>query len=445
MPTDDTLSLPVILAWLRVNWGKMVLGGTLCAILALPVVLLKAKTYDAEVTLLVSPPAFKDRPKPVNSNDPNAQQATIADMMPKALPMETYKVIALSAPVLDEVIRRVPLKDIGVKALQNGLEVELVQLGSRGAQGILYTQALTFHARAKDSELAAKTAQAWAEVFKEHVDKTVSQGVNETFSLLDALHSTTMTEFEKADLALAEHTKLWNVDLLKAQVEAKQKEYTEFEGSLKQTEVELASAERKLASLESELALEPQKNVFFRAPSDDAYWIAGLDNASQSKSEPDKGLRTEEPNPNYVTIRTMVVTAKEELEGLKAKKESILLKVDELKKELNDLTATLADKTVERNKLIRESESLKASYAAVRSEYEKGRMAHQTHASDIVIAGNAVPPDVPSSPSNPKVVIFAAVMGTLLTGAFLVAKELSEVTPKPGAAKEDSNLAEKPA
>ena len=91
-----------------------------------------------------------------------------------------------------------------------------------------------------------------------------------------------------------------------------------------------------------------------------------------------------------------MATAKEGLEGLKTKKESILLKLDELRKEIDALNTTLADKTVERNKLARESGNLKASYATVRAEYEKGRMADRTQASGIVIAGNAVAPILPS-------------------------------------------------
>jgi capsular polysaccharide biosynthesis protein len=405
----------------------MVLGGVAFAILALPVVLLKAKTYDASVTLLISPPTFKDRPKPANPRDPAALQETISDMMPRALPVETYKIIALSPPVLDEVIRRVPLEEMGVKALEMNLEVELVQMGSRSAStGIMYSQAILFRAKAHEPETAAKISQTWAEVFKEQVDETAATGIGETFALLDTLHNSTKTAYEQSDLALAEHQKQWNLDLIKAQIDSKQKEYTAFEGTLKQTEVNLIAGEKKLAALEAELANEPEKLVLFRAPSDDAYWIAGLDSQSKSKEAPDKGLRTEEMNPNHIKIRASVVEAKESIEGLRATKDTILVKLDELKKEMDALTVTLADQTVERNKLMRESESLKETYSLVRAEYEKGRMADQTRASDIVIAGNAVVPDVPSSPSNPKLVIAATMLGMLLTGAFLVAKEISD-------------------
>lgn len=420
LPVDDTLSLPVILAWLRANWGKMVLGGVVLAVLVLPVALLKSKTYEATATLLVFPPTFKDSGSDADS---------IAEMMPRTLPMEAYKALAMAPSVLDEVIRRVPLENTGVRALRNRLEVELVQRGSRSAQGITYTQALMLHATGNKPELAAQTAQTWAEVFKEQMDGVATKGVSETFALLDALHENTRGELEQADLALAEHRKAWNLELIQAQIDAKQKELTEFEGSLKQTEVKLAAGEVKLAALEAELAQEPQKLVYFRAPSDDAYWITALGNGGKGKVEPDDGLRTEEPNPTYVALRSQVIEARENLEGLKAEKGAILLKLEELNQEIRDLTALHADQTVEREKLTRESESLKSSYATVRAEYEKGLMADRTQASDIVIAGRAVAPDAPSSPGNVKVVLVAAVLGTLLTGGFLLLRDISEMVP----------------
>src|SRR5690606_36219082 len=117
------------------------------------------------------------------------------------------------------------------------------------------------------------------------------------------------------------------------------------------------------------------------------------------------------------------VQAKEEVEGLKAKRDAILLKMSELRKELETLGVTFADQTVERDKLTREQESLKANYAVVRAEYEKGRIARQTQASDIVIAGKAVVPDEPSSTISPVIVLAAAVVGIILTCGLLIMKE----------------------
>ena len=423
LPITETLWLPIVLARIRLNWLKIVLGGVVFALLAIPIALLRPKTYDSAATLLVFPPTFKDR-----------SPSSISEMMPAALPVEAYKAVALSPPLLAEVIQRVPLEKTGIRALQNQLGVELVQMGSRTTQGgIIYAQALMFHAKADSPELAARTAQTWAEVFKEQVDSVATKGVGDTFGLLDALHSNAKTDLEQADLALAEHQKSWNLDLVKAQLEAKQKGYTEFEGTLKQTDVALASDEMKLKALEDEFAKEPEKKTYFRAPSDDAYWIAGLQNDGKPKIEPEKGLRTEEPNPNYVQIRILVVTAKEDIDGLKAKKETILLKLDELKNEIKALTDTFVDKTVERYKLTRESDSLKASYVMVRAEYEKGRMADRTRASDIVIAGKAVAPDEPSGTSNAMIVIAAAFIGMLVTGGFMALKEISEMGPFTGA------------
>lgn len=428
---DDIISLPFVLAWIRTHLRKIVLGGIVCAILAAPVGYLKPKVYESTATLLVSPPTFKNTPKPTMSRDSNQQKPeSISEMMPPTLPVETYKVLATSPSLLQEIILRVPLEDVGIHGLSRRLTVELVQMGSRSAQtGIMYTQAIIFHARANDPELAAKIAQVWAETFKEQMDKNAAKGIKDSFQLLETLHSSTKTQFEQADLTLAEHKKVWNLDLIAAQIEAKQKDYTQFEGTLKQTEVELAAGESGVKALQEELAKEPEKRVFFRAPSDDAYWIAGLEKEGKAKDLPEKGLQTEEANPNYTETRNLLVTAAEKLESLRAKRESIVLKLEELKKEMDSLTATLADQTVERNKLTRETESLAASYALVRSEYEKGRMASQTQASDIVLAGNAVVPDAETGTSTPIFVVVAGMLGMAAVGGILLLIDLSKLFP----------------
>ena len=345
------------------------------------------------------------------------------------MPVEAYKVIALSPPLLYEVIQRVPLEDTAVKDLLGRLEVELVQMGSRTSQGIMYTQTFVFKATAKTPDLAAKTAQTWAEVFKKQVDELAAKGVGETFALLDTLHKNTEAQLEQAELAMAEHKKAWNLDLIKAQLESRQKQLTLFEDDLKQTEVDLASGEMKLKALEEELAKEPQKDVFFRAPSDDAYWIISTQDGGKGKVQPDQGLRAEVANPNYISTRAAVVEGKEGVEGLKAKKDALILKLDEIAKETKELMVTMAEETVVREKLMREADSLKESYLMVRAEYEKGRMADQTQSSDIVIAGNAIIPKRESGTTSPKLIVLAAFVGMLLMGAFLALKDLSEMAP----------------
>jgi hypothetical protein len=433
VPFDDTLSLPVLLAWLRLQGGKILLGGVVFALLAFPFVMFKPKVYESASTLLVFPPTFKDAAKAPTPRDSGVQAGHIAEMMPRTLPVELYKALAMSPPVLDEVIRTVPL-ETGVRGLQTRLGVELVQMGSRGSQGVVYTQALILNAKGGSPELAARTAQVWAEVFKAQVDALSAKGVGETFLLLDALHENTRTELDAADLALSEHKKAFNLELIQAKIAAKQGQLTSFEEKLKQTEVDLAAGEVKLAVLEEELAKESAKNVFFRAPSDDAYWIGGLQNGGAPGVTPERGLRTEEANENYVELRSLGVRAREEVEGLKATGAALGATLAELGDELEGLTAVLADRTVEREKLSREAQSLKSSYEVVRGEYEKGRMADRTQASDIVIAGEAVAPDGPSGRGTPALVVMAALAGMVLMGGFLAVKELSEMAPDRGPA-----------
>jgi len=430
IPFDDMLSLPVILAWLRKNAKKIIAGGIVFALLAVPVLLFKSKTYESVATLLVSPPAFKELAKPPTARDDD-EPTGIAKMMPRTMPVEAYKALATSPPLLYEVIQKVPLEDIGVKGLQERLEVELVQMGSRTSQGVNYTQALIFRATANDPQLAADIAQTWAEVFKEQIDELAAKGVGETFVLLDKLHERMENQLEEADLALAEHKKKWNLDLLKAQLESKQTQLTEFEKDLKQAEVDLSSTEMQLAALQEELAKEEKKDVFFRAPSDDAYWIVKAQTDGEKKLEPDQGLRTEVSNPSYVNTRMNVIAAREKVEGLKAKKTALAAKMDELDGEIDQLSGLITEKSVEREQLTREADSLTSSYKLVRAEYEKGRIADETRGSDIVIAGKAVAPRSESGLPSPVLILLAGVAGMILVGGFLGLKALADLAPDP--------------
>ncbi len=426
---DETLSLPIILAWLRVHWAKILFGGIVFAVLSIPVTFIKDKTYESAATLLVSPPTFKDRLEAVPSEvSEDGMAFDIAELMPRTLPVEAYKAIALSAPLLDEVIGKVPLKT-GIASLQRRLNVELIKMDGPRTPSGTYTQALMFSAVANDPALAAKTAQAWAEVFKERVDEMARAGIGETFALLETLHSNTKEELERADQALAEHQKAWNLELIEARLKAKQLQFTEFESDLKKTEVDLASGEMKLKTLEEELAKESAKIVLFRAPSDDVYWITRGQEGGESTIAPDQGLRTEKPNANYVTIREAEVESREELSGLKATRETIIAKLGELEEEMATLTQEFSDQTVECDRLTRELDSLVASYGMVRLEYEKGRMAELTQASDIVIAGDAVPVNQPRGWGAGKLLVVAAALGMFLTGGVLLLKRLSEMVP----------------
>jgi capsular polysaccharide biosynthesis protein len=194
---EDTLSLPILLAWFRANCIKILLGGVVFGLFSIPVTLVIKDTYDSVTTLLVAPPTFKDRDEMTLPRNPAGEpKRSIAELMPRALPVEAYKAIALSGPILAQVINEVPL-DIGITALQTRLDVELIKMDGVGiTTGMVYTQAIMFRATAHTPELAAKTAQTWAEIFKVQVDEVAANGIKATFTLLETLHLHSKTELE---------------------------------------------------------------------------------------------------------------------------------------------------------------------------------------------------------------------------------------------------------
>ena len=420
--SDDVLSFPAVLAWLRARWPKIALGGLACLLIALPFAYFRARTYEASTTLLVFPPTFKAGADASPARDADARN--IADLMPRTLPMELYRSLALSPPVLAEVAEKAQL-EAGAQALRMRLDVELLERSSRTPRDAQYAQALTFHARARDPQRAARIVNVWAQVFKDHMDALSAREVGETFALLESLHGRVKEELEEADRLLAEHQKAWRLELIKQQLEERQKQYTRLEGQLRDSEVSLATNRQRLAALGGELEGEPEMTVFFRAPSDDAYWL--LQSEADVAPAPELGLRTERSNPNYVELRQAVTQLRADIAGLEARRAAVGQSIEEMATELSALSATYHDQNMVRTILARDVASLRASYDMVRTEYEKGRIADRTQASDIAITGDAVAPERPIGAGTLRPLLAALAAGMLATAGLFAAKDLSEM------------------
>jgi hypothetical protein len=404
-------------------------GSIVCAVAALNGALLFPGQYVSTATIIVTSPAFKEAPVPGTPQQPAPQG--IGDLLPPPLPVEAYKAVALSPALMGTLIASLELEDVDVSDLRKRMDVELVQLGSRSVQtGVAYAPALLFHARASREAEADALAHAWTEAFQKQVDEVARRNLGAAFESLEALNTRFQEDVRRSDDVIEAHRKAWNIELMKAEIVSEQTLLTELKAQRIRLDIKLAAAEMRQKALEEELSREPQKHVYFRAPSDDVYWLAGLEGPA-----PEAGLRTEEPNQNYTATRSSLINTREDAAGLRSERETAQVKIGELDAKLKELVALWAEQSAERERLEREQESLRVNCGLVRSEYEKGRMAQQTLASNIVLCGTAT---APTGPSPAGTTLVATVIGALFTAGVIAFKPLGTVgepEPKNGSVK----------
>ena len=204
-----------------------------------------------------------------------------------------------------------------------------------------------------------------------------------------------------------------------------------MEDQLDTTEIELADASGQLAALQQELKDEDKIETLIKAPSDDVYWM--LEKSSSSTGEtaigPEDVMRTEEYNPSYAAARSQEITAQKTVQGLQSKREKLISKVAELRGKIGDLQKDIAEQETVEKQLQRSVLTFETTYQLVASKLEKGKIAQSSVTSYIDIAGDAVEPGRPVGGRRLFKVAAAALVGALLSMAYVVADYSIRMSP----------------
>lgn len=414
------------------DWKLIVAAAIVCAFLSTAVHLASPKIYESSAMVLLYPPYFKisgteaARRIMTPGKTPVLPAEDLSELMPQMLPIETYKRIAEAPEIFQAIITKLKLDDADVKDLQDKCTLELTPLGSRTPQyGTRYSQTMLFRAKWKTGELAASIVQTWMDIFKERVDKLNQTGLAETHALVQSMWETTKTDLDLAEDNLREFQVKWDIQLLEAQREAKIETLNMLETDLVRVEIDLAKQGAVVESLRADLKNEPKKDVLFRAPSDDAYWLSGggKPDAEGSGFDSTTGLRTEEINPNYTVARDLEILAASELAGLDKQKSNTQLKVERLVEEIDELYDTIVTQGTEEKRLQRVVEVMEQTFELAASSLEKSKLARVNETSDLQIVANAVIPGR-STRTSPLITVFmAALLGGSLGTAYILARD----------------------
>jgi len=427
MSLNTESSTPNYLSLVIRRWYVVAVGVVVCAGLAAGVTLTGPKTYESSVTVLVYPPIFKEIAQP--NPRPSETMIDLAELMPRTLPVETYRILAETEWMFAQV--KVELENMGFNVrdmksedLKRNCRIDLIKLGGKTAGGgVLYSRAMVFHAKANQPELAKAIAQQWARLFKDKVDGLTKTGRDDTTRLIEQMWKKSRKDLQDAEKKVELFDVKWNLPLMQQRLDQKQLDLTTFESELNMVEIDIAALAASLKGIQEELKEEKKIETLFKAPPEEVYFTQKLA-ATTGQGEtlgPENGLRTEELNPNYMTFREEEVFALSDIEGLRAEKTIIVGKIEKLAAEVEQLRKDLTEQTVVRTQLVRDQENRSERYTLVARKLEATKIAKMNEQSDIEIAADAVLAGEPAGVKGSAKVAAAGMVGALLSIGYIVA------------------------
>lgn len=398
---------------------KVAAGAAACAVITGILGMLLPAHYQTSITVLVAPPTFKEAIPDATQTNPYTPRS-LATLMPSPLPVETYRVLAQSPDLLDEIIQSLELP-MRISQLRDDISVELIQLGSRTPQfGTTYSDALVLTVTADTPERAAQIAQRWAELLVARAEKIASENIDKTVALVDTMYDSSRKTLAGAEKDLETFQKQWNLDLLEKEKLELEKLVAELRVELERTELDIAKNQKLLETARAQLAEEPRIDTLFRAPTDDVYWLSKQQSGGESPLGPKDGLRTEVFNPQYEEIKKSEIQAEQTLEAALAARADLTSRIENVTEQIDKIQRDLAEQRIVDTRLKREIEIQEDAFNLVARSRERAKFAQASRDGDLYIAGRAVELRRPVGLPLPVKIGLAAVLGALLVGAYFV-------------------------
>lgn len=434
-PNRTATALPLSAYVLLVWDGRRTIAAAaiVCGLLALATVFVAPSVYEAELTVLVLPPTFKEEIPPntaVNGYNPR----TLATLMPPRFAVETYQALAQSPSLLLDVSNALDLDPASFPDLVARCNVRLVQLGSRTPQfGTTYADALVFSMRDKDPESAAHFVEQWTALYIERIDKLNGDVTDRTAKLVDTMYAAAKEKLTAAEKQYEAFKKQWNLALLEAEKAGYEKLISDLEADLEQTELAIVTTSTLLDKTREQLAGKERIESLFQAPSADAYWITkkAAEGGPRAKPiTPDDGLRTEVRNPEYLEIKTEESGAEQRFSQSNAKKNELATRIEAVRQRVQKVNEDLATQRLVETALEREVKTHEESYQLAAKSKDMSEFAIANRESDLHIFGDAVAPALPVSIPKSYRVVLGCVLGALLGAAYvLVRHALKQIAP----------------
>ncbi|HSR67782.1 MAG TPA: hypothetical protein VLU25_07560 [Acidobacteriota bacterium] len=474
-PQDqEWLGMVDIVRFLQRRIGLIAGGAVGVAVLALVVIMLLPRQFEASLTLVVSPPTFS------------------SELSPPTFSIQGYKALVESGAVLEETTARLVSRGVlgpdRILRLDDGLSTH-VFLSARSDQTPLAPM-LRLSARTEDAETSAQVANAWAEVFLEHTRRLSLASLDPTVEIVEGqFHDSrkSLDELEKERLRLLNEfqerldqtAKAWDDRI--AEFRAKSENLiAEFRNQTRRIFSDVGSrygigsdsskspqsdgvedqetALRLLAQLlvlRQKLAQTPMVFRLRKTVSDDVLWQA-LSGAWGEETENrlfSKNLVDEEVNPIHTDLAMRIVQLESQVRMLRETQQNVYWEFDRTVEKLQrersvalgilqeereiDLAGLIRDRRraldrIRREHLSelapmeREIDRLKSQVQKLSGTYNEVRLAQaREDVPDVRLAMPAVPPRSPKPLGLGLKLLVAVLLGGMLGLAVAIVREIN--------------------
>lgn len=391
----------------RTLWRhRWVIGGVtvVAALIAAAVsVFVLPPVYEARALLLVTRPQVQTV-DPNNSTFFRTEELNIAATLNLDLPAESVVALARSPLVRDEVAQRTGLpKERLRKALY--------------AQSVRNTNLVELRVRFGDPLEAQRIAAAWTEVVVARSSMLFSTRATASYTLFAQQLNTALDRLRAAEQALRHFNATSRISELQARLGKLVDQLASYESRHNDLTVSLARAEQELESIEAQIQREPKTLTLSKSIATDPFLHEAMATASgRSFLELSRlKLRTEEQNPVYNALNQARANAAVAVQALRAEKLGVERAMQEIRQEIAQIRADLANQVLTQTRLVREAENARKVYGVLFQRREEARITATTQSGTVQVALPASLPDEPVSPRPALNTVLAAVLGFLLS------------------------------
>lgn len=386
---DDEIDLMqyVLTIWRR-KWLIVGVAG-MCAAVVLGIGLVSPRTYEATVSLIVTPP-----------------KTGAAGELSPAVSVATFRSLVdnrtLAAQVVGEFkLNAAPFRLTAQRFLEQCVTVENVR----------DTNVVTITVRLPDGALTAKVANRYAELAEQLAQRlSQDEGVRVRDYIKTQLDQS-RERLQAAETRLETFKKSAQMELLRKDVDAT----LDQRGTLLQLLVEIQTEKASLARAEQELSSRTQVGTIRRTiDTDPALMEAARETGGGLKGVLGLETKNEYVSSVYEDLDQVIATSRTRLAGLE-KQKSELIDVRKLDSSQLAQLSLLYERETELSRLTTEFDLAKKIYVDVATRFEDARLQVVGRSAQLEVSDAALAPDRPAGPKVGRNMAIAFVVGLLLS------------------------------
>lgn len=372
---------------------------------------LQPSIYEASVSIMITPSGI---PTAIKSTQMSLDMEKLVSAASKpTITVATHELLLMSDAVLGRLTARLGLKNnSGLKLAPQDIINKLKVIETKE------TNILQLQVKDADPKAAMDIANAWALEYVGYSQELISGEIKGTGEFITDQFEIARQNLVRAEEKIKDFKDAYKLDLMHAELDMKKVKLNEYKKQLMDLEFVLQTKEDYLKELKKEISKQEKFTIVSKAITDDLLWQEALRSKDVSALNKRK-LSSEEINPIYQDLETLIVDSEIEINTVKPKKgylnqsiKSTALETDELGKAINQKEFDLAQ-------LARQAEIYKGTYDNLAQKIEEARLVKAAQLGEVKIVSLAVEPRLPSRQRGGLNLFVSGILG-LVFGACLV-------------------------